>query len=244
MTANQPWRLGYLPALDGVRGIAILLVVAYHAGIGAREFYWMGFNGVAIFFTLSGFLITRLLMEEHEGNGEISLGRFYARRALRLLPAFGSMVAVTALIGLASLGDALRASSYMANWWLAADIHLGPLSHTWSLSIEEQFYLAWPLILSVPIALAPRIIAPLLLALTLGYRLFGPQQSVFAYDFATQLVIPMVLIGVCLALAWRPTMASPRRRRFDRRCLDPATRGADGSHHQPDEFTWCSVPHS
>jgi peptidoglycan/LPS O-acetylase OafA/YrhL len=210
VSANPSWRLGYRPGLDGVRGIAILLVVAYHSGFGAREFYWMGFNGVAIFFTLSGFLITRLLLEERADSGRIALGRFYARRALRLLPGFGAMLAVTALIGLASLPDVLRASSYMANWWLAADVHLGPLSHTWSLSIEEQFYLVWPAIVAVPIAVAPRLVAPLLLALTLGYRLLGPEASPFGYDFATQFVIPLVLIGVCLALFWKSATPTPR----------------------------------
>jgi peptidoglycan/LPS O-acetylase OafA/YrhL len=208
--SNPPSRLGYQPPLDGLRGIAILMVVAYHAGVGRPTFPWLGSNGVSIFFTLSGFLITRLLIEEREARGSISFARFYGRRALRLLPAFGVVVVVTTLIGLATLGEALRASSYLANWWLSANQWLGPLSHTWSLSIEEQFYVMWPLLLVAPTLVGPRIIAPALLAITLGYRLLGPQVTGNLYAFATHLEIPLVLLGVCLALMWRPGMASPR----------------------------------
>ena len=210
MTSNSEWRLGYQPALDGLRGIAIFMVVVYHAGIGPPTFPWLGSNGVSIFFTLSGFLITRLLMEEREAQGTISFARFYGRRALRLLPAFGVVVVFTTLIGLATLGEALRASSYLANWWLSANQWLGPLSHTWSLSIEEQFYLIWPLLLVAPTVIGPRIVAPGLLVITLGYRLLGPQLTGTLYAFATHMEIPLVLMGVCLGLLWRPSMGSPR----------------------------------
>jgi peptidoglycan/LPS O-acetylase OafA/YrhL len=207
---DERWRLGYRPALDGIRGIAILMVVLYHARIASAELHWYGSNGVSIFFTLSGFLITRLLVEERLELGGISLRGFYARRALRLLPAFGVMVALTAMVGLASVSEALRASSYLGNWWLAADQPLGALNQTWSLSIEEQFYLVWPLLLVVPLTVGPRIIAIALLGLTLGYRLLGPQATEAEYAFATHMQIPMVLIGVCLALVWGPDMRPPR----------------------------------
>jgi peptidoglycan/LPS O-acetylase OafA/YrhL len=209
-SAATRWRLGYQPALDGLRGIAILMVVVYHARFAAHEFHWFGSNGVAVFFTLSGFLITRLLIEEREALGGISLSRFYARRALRLLPAFAVMVLVTALVGLADLSEVLRASSYLANWWLAAGDLLGPLSHTWSLSIEEQFYLVWPLLLVVPFAIGPRVVAPVALAVTLGYRLLGPEVPETEYAFATHMQIPMVLMGVCLGVAWKGAMRTPR----------------------------------
>jgi Predicted acyltransferases len=154
-------RLGYQPALDGVRALAISLVVLFHYP-WQNQFYTAnpvhgGFLGVDVFFVLSGFLITTLLLQEHATHGSVSLGRFYARRALRLLPAFGVLVAI-ALVLRFTLADAngnrpavlgfAGMIFYAANW---VEIYrhgaLGLFSHTWSLAIEEQFYLVWPLIL-------------------------------------------------------------------------------------------------
>src|SRR6266851_3132252 len=87
------WRIGYRPALDGLRGVCILAVLVFHAGVNS----WMGVIGVDTFFVLSGFLITGLLLEEWDENGGISIKRFYARRALRLLPAL--VVVLAALMG-------------------------------------------------------------------------------------------------------------------------------------------------
>jgi peptidoglycan/LPS O-acetylase OafA/YrhL len=152
-------RLGYRPALDGLRGLAILGVLFRHAfGIPAGGGY-----GVDLFFVLSGFLITTLLIEEREATGLIAFRDFFRRRALRLLPALAALLptflllaAVKATIGhdpelLARAARAVAATAfYTAN--LAAAFHptsIGglPLSHLWSLAEEEQFYLLWPITL-------------------------------------------------------------------------------------------------
>jgi peptidoglycan/LPS O-acetylase OafA/YrhL len=153
-------KLGYQPALDGLRGIAVLSVLLYHG-----EVSWMdgGFLGVSTFFTLSGFLITSLLLAERSRTGRIDLGAFYVRRLRRLLPAallclagivvFGATVAsASQLVDLR--GDVISALAYVANWRLVlsgssyADLFTAPspIQHFWSLAIEEQFYLVMPLV--------------------------------------------------------------------------------------------------
>jgi peptidoglycan/LPS O-acetylase OafA/YrhL len=142
--------LGYRRWLDGLRGVAILAVLAYHF-----DMLQGGFLGVDVFFVLSGFLITTLLAEEWRRFGSISLPRFYARRALRLLPAFWALLIVCAVWARYTppAEAALRykeivlAGCYVINW---PSLHFSPtpvLGHTWSLAVEEQFYLLWPLML-------------------------------------------------------------------------------------------------
>jgi peptidoglycan/LPS O-acetylase OafA/YrhL len=140
--------------------VAVLAVLAFHAGVG-----WLGGGllGVDVFFVLSGFLVTALLLAEYHGTGTIALGRFWARRARRLLPALlvlllGMCVyARWAGSGMAPAqvrGDALATLAYVANWHFVATgqdyfVHFGatsPLLHTWSLAVEEQFYLVWPIV--------------------------------------------------------------------------------------------------
>jgi peptidoglycan/LPS O-acetylase OafA/YrhL len=152
-------RLGYRPALDGVRGVAILLVIAWHAYDKPSG----GFLGVDLFFVLSGFLITTLLIQEWQLRGSISLPHFYFRRALRLLPALVVVVACYVLLNLvqyiggnvqdaSSLREALEGALfgllYVSNI-VQASGHLlpGGIGHLWSLATEEQFYLLWPLAL-------------------------------------------------------------------------------------------------
>jgi peptidoglycan/LPS O-acetylase OafA/YrhL len=158
-----------LPALDGVRALAVALVLADHGGlVGVSG----GFVGVDVFFVLSGFLITSLLLAEHRTSGGLDLAAFWARRARRLLPALVVMVMTTWLVrglfapdavtGLRT--DALAALLWVANWRFAVQgtdyFTLGqnasPLQHTWSLGVEEQFYLLWPLLISALIAVAAR----------------------------------------------------------------------------------------
>jgi peptidoglycan/LPS O-acetylase OafA/YrhL len=150
--------LPYMPALDGLRGLAVAGVLLFHAGhlVG-------GYLGVDLFFVLSGFLITSLLVTEGQTSTTIDLARFWARRARRLLPALALvMVAVVAYAWLMAQpaelarirGDGLATLAYVANWRaVVADqdyfdlfVSPSPLQHTWSLAIEEQFYLAWPLV--------------------------------------------------------------------------------------------------
>jgi peptidoglycan/LPS O-acetylase OafA/YrhL len=148
------WRLGRRPALDGLRGIAVLLVVAYHGLVlvGVLDFLpSAGTVGVSMFFTLSGFLITSLLLEELEDRGRIDFRAFYVRRARRLLPALVVLVAASAIVttfrpSFMPLGSGVAALLYYANWWTIGHPHASSaVGHTWSLSIEEQFYLAWPI---------------------------------------------------------------------------------------------------
>jgi peptidoglycan/LPS O-acetylase OafA/YrhL len=148
------FRLGHRSCLDGARGLAILFVLLSHTPslpLGG------GFIGVDLFFVLSGFLITTLLLEEERETGGVHLRFFYARRGLRLLPALVVMLAV--MVGLSAWLEspetaagtrtgALMTLLYSANWFVAFKAYpCGELLATWSLSVEEQFYLIWPLVL-------------------------------------------------------------------------------------------------
>jgi peptidoglycan/LPS O-acetylase OafA/YrhL len=155
-------QLKYVPGLDGIRAFAVLAVMGYH------NFAWLpgGFYGVDAFFVLSGFLITSLLVSEWQGSDTVRLGRFWARRARRLLPALFVLVAAIGLVAAVwpsvfgpvdLLPNALATIFYSANWYFisghasyfAALGSPSPLLHTWSLAIEEQFYLVWPLVVLV-----------------------------------------------------------------------------------------------
>jgi peptidoglycan/LPS O-acetylase OafA/YrhL len=148
------FKLGYRPALDGLRGISILAVLFYHGNV----LWWGrgGYLGVDIFFVLSGFLITSLLLEESAQTGTISFKNFYMRRALRLLPALILLIALSLLFvaifppqqgTLPAAKSILVALFYLSNWMPEAVYP--PLAHTWSLGIEEQFYIVWPLLFFV-----------------------------------------------------------------------------------------------
>jgi peptidoglycan/LPS O-acetylase OafA/YrhL len=152
--------LGYRPALDGVRGIAILTVMFHHLRTIRG-----GYLGVDVFFVLSGFLITAILLNEWDRTGSISLKRFYLRRALRLLPALVAVLIVWALRKVffesapvkGVLQAALAVLFYSSNWLIAFGVPVygltvGPrplMAHSWSLAIEEQFYLLWPAVLAL-----------------------------------------------------------------------------------------------
>jgi peptidoglycan/LPS O-acetylase OafA/YrhL len=141
--------------LDGLRGIAVLLVIAYHYGVPGS-----GFLGVDIFFVLSGYLITSILHAEWLRTGTVDYRRFWVRRGLRILPAFWLMLAVVALT--TSLAQILISLSFFENWSMALD--LWPvewaLSPTWSLAMEWQFYLIWPFVLVFALSRwRPRIVA-------------------------------------------------------------------------------------
>jgi len=151
--------LPYLPALDGLRAVAIAGVLLYHAGLA-----WApgGFLGVEVFFVVSGYLITSLLLAEWRQHGRIAFTAFWLRRARRLLPALFLLIAVTLAFAVVFLpdevaglrGDTLAALGYVTNWYLIFShkpyfeaVGRPPvLQHLWSLAVEEQFYLLWPLL--------------------------------------------------------------------------------------------------
>ncbi|MGH8224314.1 MAG: acyltransferase family protein [Woeseiaceae bacterium] len=138
-----------IPALDGLRGVAVVLVIIGH------YIHWiaLGSLGVAIFYVLSGFLITGLLVAEHDQRGTISLRAFYARRTLRIMPAAYVFLAVAWLVLRGTpdnppVGAWLASLFYYADYWVAVHVQrANQIGHTWSLAIEEQFYLIWPLLL-------------------------------------------------------------------------------------------------
>jgi peptidoglycan/LPS O-acetylase OafA/YrhL len=139
MTGVTAERLGYRPELDGLRGVAVLAVVVAHAWPALLPGGWVG---VDLFFVLSGYLITRLMIEERDRTGRVDLRAFYRRRVLRLAPALVLLLAVLLAVGTATPGQA--ATVYLTNWVLAFGGDAGALDHTWSLAVEEQFYLLWP----------------------------------------------------------------------------------------------------
>ena len=206
------------PALDGLRAIAVGGVVTYHLGAT-----WLpgGFLGVDLFFVLSGFLITSLLLDEIARRGRIAYGDFLARRARRLLPAlYLLLLAVCAWAAWVALpeaigdlrGAALAALFYVANWFFIATgqsyfadaLGPSPLEHTWSLAIEEQFYLLWPLLLLVFVRrLGPRALIYALALLIAGSVLsmavlYDAGDPSVAY-FGTLSRIHELLVGCLLA---------------------------------------------
>ncbi|MDQ3526405.1 MAG: acyltransferase, partial [Actinomycetota bacterium] len=149
------------PDIEGLRAVAVLLVLLYHLGVPGLS---SGFAGVDVFFVISGFLITAHLLRELESSGRIRLGRFYARRARRLLPVATLVLVFTAVAGYFLLPavdhrnlatDVFGAAIYVLNWglalrsvdYLAEDAAVSPVQHYWSLSVEEQFYLVVPVLL-------------------------------------------------------------------------------------------------
>jgi peptidoglycan/LPS O-acetylase OafA/YrhL len=161
---------GHRPFLDGLRAVAVYLVVVFHAGSGRFD---GGFVGVDVFFVLSGYLVTQLLLRDLVGSGSVSLGRFYARRFRRLLPAAFVALVVTGLVfssvaspvEVADARGAFRAAFlYGANWhfvaqsadYFGANVAASPVLHFWSLAVEEQFYVVWPLLLAGLFAVSRR----------------------------------------------------------------------------------------
>ncbi len=161
LRSNQISRVPYLPGLDGLRAIAVVAVLVYHAD---HEWLSGGFLGVEVFFVISGYLITLLLLSEKERTGKVRLGQFWMRRARRLLPALFTMMGLLAVYMAlfkprpmaAVRGDLLAGTFYISNWfqiWVGqaytAAEAFAPLRHLWSLAVEEQFYLAWPIVMAV-----------------------------------------------------------------------------------------------
>jgi peptidoglycan/LPS O-acetylase OafA/YrhL/lysophospholipase L1-like esterase len=227
----------YMPGLDGLRAIAVLAVIAFHLGFG-----WApgGLLGVGIFFTLSGYLITDILLSQLAARGHIALGRFWAARARRLLPALFAMLAIVVawvtVFGPAQpqqFRDAVvSAALYVSNWQLIfGDVSYfarfappGPLNHLWSLAVEEQFYILWPFLLllgtklvrerPLPSGVRPRLaVATLLLALVSVVEmvvLYHPSLDPSRVYYGTDTRASELLFGAALAMVW-PSRRLSRR---------------------------------
>lgn len=212
---------GHLDTLDGVRGIAVVTVMLYHAHVSS---FRGGFLGVDIFFVLSGFLITGLLLQEWERTGSVDLKRFYIRRALRLLPALLALLILALVfprVFTPRLEDgqsprlwlaALASISYASNWVRAFDLtEMSFLQHTWSLGIEEQFYTLWPLALLAVLRSRNRrfwtivvVCAGIVGSATLRAVTWQGRESLLRAYYGLDTRLDSLLIGCLLALllAW------------------------------------------
>jgi len=210
-------RLPRTPALDGIRGLAVAGVLLFHAGVG-----WLigGHLGVTVFFALSGFLITSLLLSEHEGSGRVDLRQFWARRAKRLVPALPVALLLVAAVAAWTpnpashlIQDSVATMTWSANWWFLASGQTyadlfhdpSPLQHTWSLAVEEQFYVLFPLLLVFlarkgRAALGVGIAALLVLSVGIGAWLSLHGATSARLHFGTDTRIAEILAGAGLAV--------------------------------------------
>lgn len=241
---NAGPRVGYLPGLDGLRGLAVAAVIVYHAN---KSWLAGGFLGVEVFFVISGYLITVLLIAERERDGGVALGQFWLRRARRLLPALAlTLLAVTlhaAVFARDELGqlrgDVVAGLTYIMNWfqiWSGSsyfsELEFVPLRHLWSLAVEEQFYLVWPLVVMALMAWGKRrwtrlaawllgasVLMSVLMAVIYRSGPVGtPEQtpgqylSLFGREVARLDLVYLstvtrgggLLIGAALAMVWQP----------------------------------------
>lgn len=207
--SGDRWRLGHRPALDIVRGLAILLVLVGHSRVPGLV--GAGPVGVRLFFCLSGFLITALLLQEHARSGRISFAAFYARRAGRLMPALLASTALVALVSLrvpwfASWPDVLATVFYVGNWRLVATGELGALVATWSLAVEEQFYLVWPVLLLLALRAGRRWAMALMTiglvgSLVARWMLWDRDPASLRLAYGTEMQVDALMAGALIAAA-------------------------------------------
>lgn len=227
-------KLKYQPSLDGIRAIAVMAVLVFH---GSAPWLPGGFLGVDVFFVLSGFLITSILLHEVETTGRISFKRFYLRRARRLLPALLGVLVFTAILALIFAHDsAARVQSdifaslaYVTNWtnifsgqsYFEAIGRPPMLQHLWSLAVEEQFYVVWPAVMLFAyrwrnrfgvrrVAMIGAVASTVLMAvLSFAMSMPGDNDASRLY-FGSDTHAMTILMGAALATAWRPA-ALPKR---------------------------------
>ncbi|WP_151523778.1 acyltransferase family protein [Serinicoccus kebangsaanensis] len=239
-------RPGHIPGLDGLRALAIIAVLAYHFVPATLP---GGFLGVDVFFVVSGFLITTLLLREVDRTGRVDLLTFWRRRARRLLPPLALVVVTSVVVGRIVGGDllvgigrqTLGALTFTSNWLeiAAGSSYFHSTSpilfvNFWSLAVEEQFYLLWPLTLVVVLAFAPgtrsrvgAVAAVGLASTVLMATLFDPGQDATRVYYGTDTHLVGLMGGAALALAWAdPRHRAGLRSRRWRRVRGPAVLGA------------------
>jgi hypothetical protein len=224
---SEETRMGYQPALDGLRALSVIAVILYHAGI-----HWIpgGFIGVEVFFVVSGFLITSLMIDEQHVSGKVSLKQFWIRRARRLLPALFTML-IASLVAVTFFAkdsapdfrqDVLPALGYFSNWWqiyfvdtpyFAAN-SLPMLRHLWSLAVEEQWYVLWPIAFvfvlgnkRIPRWISAVVIGLLAAAVMVGTALAFTADDETRINFLYLSTITRssgLLLGAALACVWHP----------------------------------------
>jgi peptidoglycan/LPS O-acetylase OafA/YrhL/lysophospholipase L1-like esterase len=224
---SEETRMGYQPALDGIRALSVIAVILYHAGID-----WIpgGFIGVEVFFVVSGFLITSLMIDEQHVSGKVSLKQFWIRRARRLLPALFTML-IASLVAVTFFAkdsapdfrqDVLPALGYFSNWWqiyfvdtpyFAAN-SLPMLRHLWSLAVEEQWYVLWPIAFvfvlgnkRIPRWISAVVIGLLAAAVMVGTALAFTADNETRINFLYLSTITRssgLLLGAALACVWQP----------------------------------------
>ncbi|KRA29956.1 MULTISPECIES: acyltransferase family protein [unclassified Nocardioides] len=219
------------PDIEGLRALAVGSVLLYHAGLA-----WVpgGFVGVDVFFVISGFLITSLMVREISRTGRLDLASFWARRARRLLPASTLVLLFSGLVTLLWLpvtsrkdfgGDIVAAAAYVVNWrlgyrevdYLAEDVGSSPVQHFWSLAVEEQFYVVWPLLIALVVALTTvarrkRALFATILALTVASFCFAihysAEQPGLAFFVSTTRLWELG-VGALLAIGWPLVLRVP-----------------------------------
>lgn len=217
--------LSYLPGLDGMRALAVIAVLLYHAGLA-----WVpgGFLGVEVFFVISGYLITALLLAEWRQKGSIDLKAFWLRRARRLLPALYLLLVGTLAFAVLFLpeevarlrDDVVAALGYVTNWLLIfsqesyfeAAGRPSLLQHLWSLAVEEQFYIIWPLLLTAGLVFLPRrywmpaVLGGAVISAVLMAVLYQPDMDPSRIYYGTDTRAAGLLFGAALAFVWAPEL--------------------------------------
>ncbi|MEO8457406.1 MAG: acyltransferase family protein [Chloroflexota bacterium] len=232
-SAVRSGALKYIPAIDGLRALAVTAVLLYHSALG-----WLpgGFLGVEVFFVISGYLITSLLIADRAKHGNVSLLSFWKRRARRLLPAAFMLIIATLVYSVVFLpdevaalrGNALAAFGYVSNWYQIFHSQsyfesLGRpslLKHLWSLGVEEQFYLVWPIVFTLVLARLRRryafglIVAGAMASAALMWYKFDPAGDPSRIYYGTDTRASGLLIGAALAFAWQAGGLTAKANRF------------------------------